>query len=258
MGLVLLVSVGCQSTGSNRTGTRAAESGASRLAQRCEYYWNARAGEDWKSAFDYYEPTTRAKLVREDYEKWSAENEPFRIHSFRIENVQVDGDVGWALVHYASTIRRFPDLPPREASMWQKWRRTQGDWYPIPVDELQAYPDPPALRDKAQEMRLRDRFEKTASLRKASNWSELYRFTDPADRADVTEDMYVEGESAFAYLDYRVHWVEAIDGFGRVCVTYRHRVTDKSMEKLPPRDLSVIEKWVRSDADGEWYRDLKR
>jgi len=248
----------CTSTGRNDGVTvQNGDAAARRLASRAEQLWTARVAEDWKSAFEYYEPETRAQLVREDFEKWSQENQPFRIHSYRVGLVDVDGDSGWVQIDYRTTLRRFPNIPERDAVMWQKWRQTSGEWYPIPEAELASYPEPPAIRDRSDEQALRARFEDSWKGRSVSDWHAVYQFVDPDDRDDVTEAMFSESEGLFRYLKRDVRWIEAIDGFGRVCVVYTHSVTDPQMQKLPARDLMIIEKWMKSPSDGQWYRNLK-
>ncbi len=63
-------------------------------------------------------------------------------------------------------------------------------------------------------------------------------------------------EELFDYLSHRLDWIEVIGNQGRIRVTYHHKLTDKSMEKLPARDATFIEAWVKSE--DEWYLDLKR
>ncbi len=256
-GLVVIAISGCEGPGRvSGPGNRSVHRDESKLRSRAEQLWQAKASENWVAAFEYFEPATRATLNRDEFVKWSQENEPFRIQKFSIANVETREETGWVGLTYTSTIRRFPGLQPHESVMWQKWRKTDGEWYPVPSDELVSYPESPALRNAGDEERLESRFVESWPHRKASDWAALYEYSEPADRAQVTLDMFIEGEGLFQFLDYRVHWVEAIEGLGRVCVTYRHRLTDKSLEKLSPKDLTIIEKWIKSD--GEWYRDLIR
>jgi hypothetical protein len=106
-----------------------------------------------------------------------------------------------------------------------------------------------------QEELLRSRFQETWKARKAADWHTLYGLTDPEDRATVTESMFAESEALFEYLSHRVQWVQVIGGQGKIYVTYHHKLTDPSLEKLPTAEVTIHERWIRRG--NEWYRDLK-
>jgi len=236
--------------------TRPEEPAPASLEAAAQRYWTAKVAEDWDSVFDLeYEPEARASLVRDEFKNWSKEKEPFQIHSFKIERVASDGEMGWVELDYVTSIRRFPGLPPRDTKMVQKWRLTDDQWYPVPKNQLESYPEPPSYRDLAAEPRLWERFEGSWRARRAGDWSAMYEFTDPRDHGDVTLEMFAEAEGLFEYLDHKVHWVEVIGNLGQVRVAYRHKVTDKSMEKLAARDATIVERWVLYN--DQWYRDLK-
>lgn len=244
-------------SGNGKQGKASDQTNQQQLRNRAERYWTAKAAEDWPTVFDYqYEPAYRASLVREEFVDWSKQNEPLRVHSYSVANIETDGDVGWVHVHYKSSVRRFPTVEPREAALRQKWRRTDGQWYPVPQQEVGNYPEAPSLRNAEQETKLRARFDESFKARARADWHRLYEFVDPRDRDFVTEEMFAESEGMFEYLEATVHWVEVIEDMGRVQVTYRHKLTDKSMEKLAPQNVSINERWVW--VEGEWYRDAKR
>jgi len=227
------------------------------LSVRAERFWSAKAAEDWDTVFDYqYEPKARAQLIRHEFCEWSKQNEPLRVHTYSLGKVIVDADLGWVQVEYKSSVRRYPALEPRVAHFWQKWHWAEGSWYPIPQQKYDNYPETPEIRDAAQEQRLRARFDETFRLRLACDWHHLYQYTDPRDRGDVSEEQYAEAESLFEYIEADVEWVEAVKDFGQVRVNYRHKLTDKSMEKLEAREAVLTERWIL--VDNQWYRDLKR
>jgi len=251
----------CTGTRNSTGWTTTAQSSPQRLEkdlhQRALRFWTAKAAEDWNTVFDYqYEPDMRARLVKEEFADWSSKNDPLKVQNFSLGRLSIDGDLGWVEVEYRSTVRRYPDFEPREARLWQKWRHSKDGWFPIPQEDLDSYPESPVLRDAVLEQGLRERFDQTFQARLVRDWKRLYDMTDPRDRETVTFDMYVEAEELFEYLSCQVEWVEVIKEFGRVRVNYRHKVTDKSLEKLGAKDGILTERWVL--IDNQWYRDLKR
>ncbi|MEK6674198.1 MAG: hypothetical protein AABZ47_00920 [Planctomycetota bacterium] len=256
VGALFIIAAGCASNRSLRSaGLRTPEVDREMLTSRARNLWQSRVQEDWNSVFEFFEPKRRDEYKVVEFREWSEKNEQFMIHSFDVNATHIDGDMGWVHVDYNTSIRRFPNLAARDVMLWEKWRRTEGEWYPVPKEELNLYPESPSQRNADAEQELRARFEQSWSARHGADWARLYELTDPRDHSDVDAAMYAEGEGAFQYLACKVMWVEVIEDMGRVLVTYNHRVTDKSMEKLPPRDAAIIERWTK--VGQEWYRDLK-
>jgi hypothetical protein len=236
------------------TGPEARSSGA--LRERAERLWTAKAEEDWATVFTFGPPGEYATREQAEFVAWSREKEPFRVQSYQIGRVLTDGkELGWVELDYSAAVRKYPDLPPRDAHRWQKWFFVTGEWYPIPLRELSLYPESPVLRNAVEEARLLERFKEAWTAKHDGNWHQLYELTDPRDREDVSEDQFAEVEGAFEYLSYDLHWVQVISDRGNVRVSYRHDIADPSLAKLPPRTLSIAEDWVKYE--GEWYRDLK-
>jgi len=226
------------------------------LQSRAETLWTAKVEEDWKTAFLFLDPRQRAETTEAEFTAWSQENDPLKMLSYSVERVQIAGDLGWVEVHYRAAVRKYPDLPPRDAHQWQKWRLVAGHWYPVRPQEWSSYPAAPALRDAEEETRLRSRFLESWDARHADRWSELYEMSDPRDKDDVPVEEFVDAESRFAYLSYELHWVEVQGDRGSVRVSYRHKVTDPSLTKLLARVAVLTEHWKKRD--GQWYRDLIR
>jgi len=206
--------------------------------------------------YSFLEPWQKASGTPTDYEAWAKDNEPFNVLSFRVVRVDHEGPYGWVRVNYDSTLRMYPDSPPRQTEVDQKWTAESGDWYPVAAQNVEGYPIAPALRDHAEEARLRKRFDEAWQARHAKNWEALYQFVDPGDRNDVSLAEYSESEGLFDYLACDVKWAEVVADQGKVRVNYRHKVTDPNLTKLPPRDAEITEYWVK--VNNEWYRDLKR
>ena len=226
------------------------------LRARAMALWNAKVAEDWEKVFEFEDPTSRTGWVKSDFVNWSKENEPFKIRSFKISDVQAAGDMGWVEVEYNTLIRRFPTLPPRDAQLWQKWRRVNGSWHPVPLRELVSYPEPPVRRNAVEEANLRARFMDSWRFRKAGDHHNLYQLIDPSDQPRMPEEAYVDMQSLLEYRTCDVNWVEVVGELGRVHATYTRKVTDPSLSKLPIETVSEIEEWVK--VNGAWYRDLAR
>lgn len=226
------------------------------LGRRAERLWEARRQEDWAAVFQLQDPQEREGVGQADFVTWCEQKEPFRVHSFELGQMLVEGDLGWVEVHGSTSIRRFPDSPPRDTQQWEKWRRIEGDWYPVPRKELASYPASPALRDAAEEARLAERFAASWQARVAKDWSRLYAMTDPRDHGDVPQDRFAQELEKVEYISHEVQWVEVVGERGSVRVVYRHRLNDPSLTKLPPSAVSVVEPWIK--CENEWYLDLKR
>ena len=226
------------------------------LWNRAGRLWQARRERDWAVSYEFEEPKVRERMSLEDYVVRAAELQPFNIESFELIRAESKLNRGWALVRHRSSLKRFPDVPARQVEMWQKWRRIDRQWYPVPPRELLAYPEAPALRDADQENRLKRRFEESWRYRRTKEWPELYRLCDPRDRATIDEKEFNLAEGMIDYLSHDLDWVEVIGRRGRIRVGYRHKLADPSLTKLQPTTTFVIEYWVkRGDS---WYRDMKR
>ncbi len=254
--LLVALPAGCCTAPRHRVeshGRDSADSNA-RLRHRVGQYWSAKAAEDWSTVYGFLTPTIQASKSSGEFVEWSKNNEPFRTLTHEIVDVRTDGERGWALVRYASELRRFPDAPPRETQTWQKWVRIGGEWYPVPPSELVLHPNTPALRNAREELRLKARILLASEARKNKDWHALYLLSDPRDRARYSEESFVRAERLVEYLSCTIDWVEVIGDRGRARIGYEHRLADPNLTKLPVQVLFVIEPWTL--CEGEWYRDL--
>lgn len=226
------------------------------LRQQAEQFWQAKQQEDWAAVFNLLDPQERADADPEKYAEWCAENEPFVIHAYTLGQVLTENDFGWVEVAYKSTIRQYANFAPRDAQQWQKWRRVEGQWHPVPRKQLEAYPLPPTQRDLDEEQRLRASFDQMWEARQAGAHQLLWEMINPADRKYVTVEQIAETEAMSKWLDHKVHWVQAVGETGTVYVTYQHKLLDPNLKKMPPQYIQLTEHWIK--VEGEWYRHLGR
>ncbi len=225
------------------------------LQARAHQLWTAKMHEDWDTVFLFEDPRTRENVDPAEFVAWCKTSEPFRVHSFDIGQALIDGEMGWVEIECRTSVTKFPNAPPQDVDRWEKWRKVDEQWYPVPRTELDAYPISPALRDIEEEARLQARFEESWALRQARDWSGLFAMTDPYDRAGIQEDQFARAFQTVEFLSKEVQWVQVTCGEGIVRVAYQHKTTDPSLTKLPQRWTFVSERWV--NRDGEWYLDLK-
>jgi len=250
----LLLLWGCAATPRGSSGPAGRTPGAEDLRARAEQLWQARQKEDWSTVYVFEEPGRREGLDQQQFEEWHRKNEPFVIHDYKLGRVQTDGPLGWVEVQYRSTIRQFPALAPREAQRWEKWRLTDGQWYPVPRNELDRYPESPAVRNAAEEDRLRARFQEAWQARQRGDWAALHALLEPRAREGVTVDQLATDGQRLEYRSCQVQWVEVIGDRGQVRVAYEVKRTDPNLSKMPPEITMITERWLR--IEGEWYRQM--
>jgi len=224
------------------------------LTAQAERLWSARVQEDWATVFEYQQFRTDEDITVEDFVAWSNENEPFVVQSYEIREVTVDEDMGWTKTQYDSTIRQYPNSPPRTSTRVEKWQIVDGQWKLIPPDKADLYPASPTDRDLEQEAVLLERFKDSWTARENEQWQSLYEMTDPRDRDDVSFNDFAEAKSLTSFIDYEIEWVEVLNDVGTVRVRIEHKIDDPNLQKLPSSIVVVDERWVR--VDGSWYMDL--
>ncbi|MCG3127529.1 MAG: hypothetical protein CHACPFDD_02391 [Phycisphaerae bacterium] len=255
--LIIASVVGCGGRGEMRTsGSTPAAPTADRLLQRTKTLWDARVADDCKRIFLFEDPVRQAASNVDKFCAWHNAEEPFVIKSYTADTPLIEGDMGWVQIRYSSTMRRIPNLPPRDATTWQRWHWRETDWFPVPRDQLDSYPESPRVRDAEQEQRLAARFDKLKELRFARNWTAAYEFVDPRDREGMKIDDYAREADRLNFTRLDRRWVEVRGQYGRVMALFGIKLNDPSLGDLPPREAYSVEMWTL--IDGEWYLDLKR
>lgn len=263
LGLLLGISVcGCRRDGVSNDPQGDAGNTQAALAERARTLWDAKVAGDCHTVYLFESSRGLEGVTEEGFCDYFNNEEPFKVHSCTVQDVLVDGDMGWVQLEVTTSMRRFPAANPVTAQRWEKWHYVPDlvdggkHWIPVPPDALEAYPDTPALRDAAAEAELRARFDESWQARVDHDWTRLYDFIDPRDRPQIDPQVFADTHAMFEYLSCDVHWVQVKGDNGTVRVTVHHKLNDPSLTKLPPRDATVREEWVRYE--GTWYLDVKR
>lgn len=255
--LIAAMTIGCGDTGGMKSSKpEPAAQTPARLLQRAQALWDARVADDCKRIFLFEDPARQAASNVDAFCAWHTAEEPFVIKAFSADAPLVENDMGWVQIRYTSTMRRIPNLPPRDATTWQRWRWRGSDWFPVPRDELDSYPESPRLRDQPQEQRLAARFDQLKALRIARNWTAAFEFVDPRDREGMKVEDYAREADRLIFTRLDRRWVEARGEFGRVMALFGIKLNDPSLGDLPPREAYSVETWIL--LNDEWYLDLKR
>jgi hypothetical protein len=208
--------------------------------------------EDWNSILDLFEPQKRASYSANLFAEYGTE--PVKFLSFSIQDIVTEHDFGWVVAEYRLTLIRYNTLTPITMQTCDKWRYINGNWYLVPPREAMMYPESPDVRDRAEEPILQVQFEKSWAARRRSDWTRLYRMTDPRDHGGTKLDSFKHSEGEFRYVQCKIGWVEVIGDTGRVLAVYNRRSTEKKLKNMPPIEATIIEQWVR--IGGAWYLDL--
>lgn len=262
-GLLFLVA-GCRPEAPSATGNANANSAgapttrpALSLRETATKLWEARVSKDCEKVYACLTDAERKEYTVEDFCDYWNNREPFVYEAYEITDVAEEGDFGWVHVEYRSSMRRAPLIPPRDARMWEKWRRLDHAWQPVPRDQLPQYPESPANRDPERERRLRARVALLFEARQQRNFEAAWELTDPHDREEVPKDEFLRQEALFFYDAARLQWAQVMgtSESGKTRAAYDLRWADPNMLKAPAFSRELVETWVWRD--NEWFYDLK-
>lgn len=219
------------------------------VAQR---FWEAQSQGDWSAVYDMLTPADRGELSREQFVAKRQENWPFRYQSFRLGEVVIADQVGWVEVSYEVLLTLVPNRSPETVHGWQIWVNSDG-WRPVPEKLRQEYPSrPPKLRSAREESALARRVEEYWQAITAQDFARAFQYMEPTYRERMSLEDFAKNPHYVLILAHRLAWVEVTRDKGRVKVVYTGKVNDPSMSKLDPREMAVIEPWIK--VNGEWYR----
>ena len=73
----------------------------------------------------------------------------------------------------------------------------------------------------------------------------------PEYRARIPLEEFLKSKARYLYINPRVEWVEATGSEARASIAFLFKINDPTVSKMPPKELKVIEPWVK--VDGNWY-----
>ncbi len=254
---------GCPDSGRNKPSPMPPESNgksaaqpatAARLGERAAEYWKASSNEDCAGVYRLTDPRVLGGRPESEFCDWYLKNEPFQIHAYTIKRFDVQERMGWVELDYTSTIRQAPNVPPRNATMIHKWHYFQGDWYPVPREELNRYPEAIWRRDANEEAALYPSVQDYWEARLAGDYDKMYAAVTPSARNAVALEQFMRSMSQAITCSYRIEWIEVVNGVGRAMVYCETKLNDPHQRKTPCNPMPPqIDRWVR--IDGAWFLD---
>lgn len=236
-------------------GVAAEDPEASKLRTNAAEYWQAREAEDWAKLYEILSPEDLAGFSQQEFVKNKQQYEKLRYSAVKVQDVQVDGDYGWVDVSYRYSPKGYEGLPPKEARIWDVWRKENGVWRPLSPPRLMEAPKlPPTLRSRDEETVLARRIEQFWVAREAQDWAALYPLLEPAYRALQSEQEFLKMRAMYLYLSHKLEWTEVDKGSesGRAKINYTYKYNDPNVSKMAPQEDVAVEEWVK--VNNEWFR----
>ena len=227
------------------------------LRTRVEAYWRAQEREDWHTLFRLLSPRYLQGLSQNEFVEAKNRLEKLRFSAITIGRIERQGDYAWAEVDYGYQPRGYPDMPAHRARIWDIWQQEQNQYYPVPPESRQSVPGlPPVERAAAEEQALTQRLHQFWEARERQDQAGLYRLLDPAWRRQVDFQAFRKKRPFYQYLVHKLDWVEVPRNQrqGRVRVTFSYKLNDPSVSKMPPREESLLQDWIK--VGDQWYRSV--
>jgi len=234
----------------------AAQDEAKALRERATALWEARVKGDWATAFDYLSEAEKKGGTKEEYVAFSKENGPFRYISYKLNEVDVDGDLGWIKTSFSLEPLRFPSKRPDLVDRWMVWEKREGQWFPMTSKEEENVPKlPPRLRPIKEEQAVTARVNGFWEAREKGDYARVYQFCAPGFREKVSEAEFLSKKAYNIYVSHRVDWVEVQGDHARVKITVSYRPDDPNLTKMEPSQEISSQKWIK--INNQWYLDIK-
>jgi hypothetical protein len=235
---------------------QAAQDERKALTDRAKALWEARVKGDWGTVFEYLAETEKKTGTKEEYIAFSKEKGPFRYLSYKLEDVDVEGSVGWVKTAYELEPTRFPGLPPNKVNTWQVWEKRDGQWFPIPNERQLEVPKlPPRLRPLKDENAVMARANEFWQAREKDDYKAVYQYLPPAFREKVPAEEFLGKKALNSYVGHSVHWAEVSGDRAKVRVTVDYRPNDPNMTKMDPLQETTMQEWVK--VNNQWYLDVR-
>lgn len=227
------------------------------LRTRIEAYWQAQEHEDWHTLFRLLSPNYLHGVSEDDFVQAKNRLEKLRFSHTGVYRIEQQGEYAWAEVEYAYRPRQYEQLPARQAHIWDVWKLEQGQYYPVPSEWRQAVPGlPPVARATREEQTLTARLHQFWKAREQHDQATLYELLDPAYRRRVDFATFRKSRPFYQYLIHTLDWVEVPldERKGRARITFTYKLNDPSLSKMPPREESLMQEWIK--VDEQWYRSI--
>jgi hypothetical protein len=234
---------------------QAAQDEQKALKERATILWEARVKGDWATVFDYLSETEKKGGTKEQYVAFSKEKGPFRYLSYKLGDVDVEGDVGWVRTAYEIEPTRFPGLPPNKLDTWQVWENKDGKWFPIANEQQQDLPKlPPRLRPLKEESAVIARANEFWQAREKDDYKTVYQLCPPAFRAKVPAEEFLGKKALNTYVGHTIHWAEVAGDHAKLRVTILYRPNDPNLTKMDPAQETFLQEWIK--VNNQWYLNL--
>jgi hypothetical protein len=226
------------------------------LSERATAFWEARVKGDWGVVYDFLAEGAPKAGAKEEFIAYSKENGPFHYISFKLGDIDVDGDLGWVKTAYDLEPMRFQGLRANHVDTWQTWEKKNGKWYPLSNAQQQNAPKlPPRLRPLKEENAVMARVDQYWQAREKNDLTALYQFISPAFREKVSVQEFLNQRFPQTIVDHQILWAEVQGDSAKVRVTVFIRPNDPNMTKMDPTPETLMLPWIK--VNGQWYLDVK-
>jgi hypothetical protein len=225
------------------------------LRERATAFWEARVKGDWGTVYDYLSGKEIGSATKQQYIDFSKEKGPFAYVSYKLGEVDVDGDTGWVKTAFDLRPTRFPTYPPNHVDQWQVWEKRDGKWYPIPKERQEDEPKlPPRVRPLKEERAVIDRANAFWQAREKGDYALLYQYLSPSFTETVPKEEFLSKKALYMYVEHEIHWAEVEGDHAKVRVTVGTRPNDPNLTKMDPTQETIVQEWIK--VKGQWYVDV--
>jgi hypothetical protein len=233
---------------------QAAQDESKALRERATAFWEARVKGNWGTVYDYLSGSEIGSASKEDYVTFTKEKGPFVYLSYKVGEVDVDGDTGWVKTAYDIRPLRFPGYPPNHLEQWLVWEKRDGKWYPIPKERQEDEPKlPPRLRALKEERAVIARANEFWQAREKADYALLYQYLSPTYTKQISKEEFLEKKALYVYVEHTILWAEVEGDRAKVRVTVGTRPTDPNLTKMAPAHETIVQEWIK--VKDQWYVD---
>jgi hypothetical protein len=235
---------------------QAAQDDSKALQERAKEFWEARVKGNWATVYDYLSETELGGRTKEQYVAFSKEKGPFTFLSYKLGEVEVEGNVGWVKTVCDFTPTQFPGVRPTHMDRWEIWEKEDGKWYPVPRQLYENYAKlPPRLRPLDEEKAVTARVNGFWQAREKSDYASVYQYCSPAFRESVSAEEFLSKKAQYLYVSHKVLWAEVQGDHANVRVTVGYRPNDPHLTKMTPVQETIVQPWVK--VNNQWFVEIE-